>query len=542
MKKTVMRRILTGACAAVLTASVSGISAYAASNGLGITPEDSDVTVFDDGILTYSVIEDSRFVEITGCISTATNVNILPELDGYTISSIAEGAFAGCTELQSVTFPNNDSIQSLGAYTFAECTSLRSVKLPDSVTEIPVGMFAYCTALESVTFGDSVVSIGDEAFRGCTALTEVTLPDTLTEMGGFVFYMCTALTDITIPEGLETLGSYSFTGCVGLESFHIPATLLSLGEGPFLGCMSLTDITVEESHPNYKVEDGILYSKDGSVLYFYPPSRTDTTFQVPAGVQDIYDGAFFQCSDLQYVEFPEGLTTIGAGAFDYCTGLTAVVIPESVTNIMSTAFADCAALERVTFVGADNETEGEGDALTIGDHAFYACEELKEVILPKRTAAIGEYAFGCTEVTDTEGNAIPSAVEGFMLRGFTAAEDYIRECDLSVGFSPRSFPWKTVVFWVVAAAVLIVIVFFAVRIVKKNMMTPEEREALRQAKEEQKRADAEEEESDDGYESILGEDDEPQDSIDDDTVDRFRAAAPSILHQRGHAAPEEGEE
>ncbi|MBQ8687081.1 MAG: leucine-rich repeat protein [Ruminococcus sp.] len=540
MRRTAMRRILAGVCTAVMAVFAAAVPAYA-SDGSGMTPENSEVTVFDDGILTYTVIDDSRFVEITSCISTATNVNILPELDGYTISSIAEGAFAGCTELQSVTIPNNDTIQSMGAYTFAECTSLKKVALPDSITEIPIGAFAYCTSLEQVTFGDRVVSIGDEAFRSCTALTEIMLPDTMTEMGDFVFYMCTGLTKLEIPESLTALGAYSFTGCVGMESFHIPATLESLGDGPFLGCMALTDITVDEDHPNYKVEDGILYSKDGSVLYFYPPSRTDATFQVPAGVVDLYDGAFFQCTNLQYVEFPEGLTTIGAGTFDYCSGLTAVVIPESVTSIMSTAFADCTALERVTFVGADDATEGEGEALTIGDHAFYACENLMEVILPKRVAGIGEYAFGCTDIMDSEGNAIPTAVEGFMLRGFAAAEDYISECDLSVGFSPRSFPWKTVVFWVIAAAVLIVIVFFAVRIVKKNMMTPEEREALRQAKEEQRKSEEAEEAPDDGYESILGEDDEPEDSMDDDVVDRFRAAAPSILHQRGHAVPEEDE-
>ncbi len=547
MKKNAMRRMFAGVCAAALMGSVSALTAFA-SDGSGLTPEDSDVTVFDDGILTYTVIDDSRFVEITSCISTATNVNILPELDGYTISSIAEGAFAGCTELQSVTFPSNGSIQSVGAYAFAECTSLKKVTLPESLIEIPVGMFAYCTALESVTFGSGVTSMDDEAFRGCTALTEVALPDTLTTMGDFVFYMCTGLKSVDIPESLQSLGSYSFTGCVSMESFHIPSTLESLGESSFLGCMGLEEMTVDEDHPNYMVDDGILYSKDGSVLYFYPPSRTDTTFQVPAGVSDIYDGAFFQCNHLEYVEFPEGLTTIGAGSFDYCTSLVAVVIPESVTSIMSTAFADCTSLERVTFTGAEDEDGGAGETLVIGDHAFYACDSLMEVILPKRVSEIGEYAFGCTEIIDSSGNAIPTAVEGFMLRGFESAEKYISECDLSVGFSPRHFPWKTVVFWVVGGAVLIVIVFFAVRIVKKNMMTPEEKEALRQAKEEQKMAlserDEEQEEPDDGYQSILGEDeeDQPKDSIDDASVDRFRGAAPSILHQRGHAAQEENEE
>jgi hypothetical protein len=535
----------------MLAACSVGLSAQAATS---LSPDSDtsssdDVTSFTDGILTYTVLDDSMNVEISSCVSTATNVNILPKIDGYTITGIGEGAFTDCESLQSVTFPENGSITEVGSYAFAQCTALTSVTLPDSLTEIPVGMFAYCTALENVTFGSEVTTIGDEAFRG-TALQSVELPETLTTMGNFVFYMCTDLESITIPEGLETLGAYSFMGCVSMESFHIPSTLLSVGDASFLGCMNLTDLTVDDDHPYYKVEDGILYSQDGTILYFYPPARTDTTFTVPDGVQDIYDGAFFECTNLQYVELPEGLIIIGSGAFDYCSSLTAVTIPESVTQIMSSAYSDCTALESVTFAGAEDEDDGEGEDLVISDYAFYVCDSLTEVILPKRVTEIGEYAFGCTSIEDSSGNEIPTAVEGFMLRGFSAAEDYIKDCDLSVGFSPRNFPWKTVVFWVCAAAVLLVIVVLAIRIIKKNMMTPEEREALRQAKEAQKvplseREGAEDasETPDDGYQSILGEDDEEEiGSLDDNAVEQFRSVTPAMLHHAKHADAEDEEE
>ncbi len=538
MNKLFLHRMFAGVCAAVLATCAAAMPCAA----VGETPEDSEVTTFNDGILTYTIIDDSRFVEISSCISTATNVNILPKLDGYTIVSIAEGAFAGCTDLQSVTMPINAELTEIGAYAFAECTSLKKVALPNTITEIPTGMFAFCSSLEEVTFGENIATIGVEAFRECTSLKEVHLPETVTSVGNAAYYMCTSLENISIPASLESFGAYSLATCVNLTEFHIPKTLTTIGDGMFLGCMGLSKITVDENHPNYKVEDGILYSKDGATLYFYPPSRTDTTFQVPAGVTDIYDGAFFQCSNLQYVEFPEGLEIIGAGSFDYCTALTAVVIPESVTSIMSTAFADCTSLERLTFVGADNETDGAGASLTIGDHAFYACPSLSEVLLPERTAEIGEYAFGCIGIVDDAGNEIPSAVENFMLRGFASAEEYIKECDVNVGFSPRHFPWKTMVFWVIAAAAVIVIVFFAVRIVKKNMMTPEEREALRQAREEQRLADeAADAAKDDGYTSILGdegEEEKPTDCAQEDdaqAVENFLGTTPILLHHRGHS-------
>lgn len=548
MKKSAVLRLLAGGLSAAVICAASAFPVYA-DIASGDIADAEDVTSFDDGLVTYTVIEDSRFVEITACDTSASFINIMPEMDGFTVVGIADGAFAGCTQLQSVTLPDSEDFTSIGQYAFAECTSLKEIKIPSAVTEIATGAFAFCSALEKITMGDNVTSIGDEAFRECTALTDITLPESLTEMGSYSFYMCTSMTGINIPEGLTALGSYDFMGCIALESFHIPATLLSIGEAPFLGCSGLAELTVDEDHPNYTMKDGVLFSKDETILYYYPPHRTDAAYAVPEGVVDIYDGAFFQCTALEAVYLPGTLTTIGSSAFEYCTSLQTVTIPKSVTQIMNGSFADCSALTGVTFEGAEDEDDGDGDGLVIGDQAFFVCESLMEVVLPKRVTAIGDNAFGVTEIIDASGNAVPAAVEGFMLRGFGAAEDYIKtskDADLSIGFSPRSFPWKTVVFWVVGAAVVIVIVFFAARLVKSSMMTAEEKEALRQAKAERLAAEEEAEKAahDDGYKSILG-DDKDEEPAHEETEEeraerealelkRFRSAAPTMTHFKGH--------
>lgn len=548
MKKSAVLRLLSGGLAAAVLLSAGALPVFA-DIASGDIADAEDVTSFDDGLVTYTVIDDSRFVEITACDTSASFINIMPEMDGFTVAGVADGAFAGCTQLQSVTLPDSKDFTSIGQYAFAECSSLKEIKIPSAVTEISTGAFAFCSALEKVTMGDGVTYIGDEAFRECIALNDITLPEALTEMGSYSFYMCTSLTEINIPEGLTALGSYDFMGCIALESFHIPSTLQSIGDAPFLGCSGLAELTVDADHPNYTMNDGVLYSKDETILLYYPPHRTDSTFAVPEGVVDIYDGAFFQCTALEAVYLPGTLTTIGSSAFEYCTSLQTVTIPESVTQIMNGSFADCSSLSGVVFEGAEDEDEGEGESLIIGDQAFFVCEDLMEVVLPKRVAAIGDNAFGVTEIIDASGNAVPAAVEGFMLRGFDAAEDYIKACkdaDLSVGFSPRSFPWKKVVFWAVGAAVLIVIVFFAARLVKSNMMTAEEKEALRQAKAERLAAEEEAEKAanDDGYKSILG-DDEDGESAHEETEEeraerealelrRFRSAAPTLTHFRGH--------
>lgn len=91
--------------------------------------------------------------------------------------------------------------------------AIRSYIIPSSVTSIGDGAFAGCTALSSVVIPDGVTSIGDRAFEGCTALTSIVIPDSVTSIGDHAFYGCTSLRSVVIPDGITSIEEFTFCGC-----------------------------------------------------------------------------------------------------------------------------------------------------------------------------------------------------------------------------------------------------------------------------------------------------------------------------------------
>jgi len=81
---------------------------------------------------------------------------------------------------------------------FRGCTSLQSIVIPDSVTTIGNEVFSGCTSLQSIVIPDSVTTIGESAFSGCTSLQSIVIPDSVAVIGGGTFYNCTSLQSITI--------------------------------------------------------------------------------------------------------------------------------------------------------------------------------------------------------------------------------------------------------------------------------------------------------------------------------------------------------
>lgn len=193
--------------------------------------------------------------------------------------------------------------------------------------------------ITSLTIKEGVKGIMNNAFAGEARLTSVTLPRSLEKIGEYAF-ADTGITKINIPEKVDYISSIQFNSSI-IENY-----------------------TVSENNPYYKSVDGVVYSKDGTVLVAFPNGK-------------------FEDSSYSYT-MPETVTEIGEFAF-YGSPVKAFVVSDNVTKISKSAFMGAMNLERITL--GKNVRE-------IYDSAFIACDSLKSVYIPSTVTYLGYYAFG----------------------------------------------------------------------------------------------------------------------------------------------------
>ncbi|MDE7400195.1 MAG: leucine-rich repeat domain-containing protein [Oscillospiraceae bacterium] len=134
--------------------------------------------------------------ELNGMVITVyegeTRRVIIPDtLEGSPVVKLEDGAFAGLTDITSITIPN--SVIKMGDHVFDYCTGLASVTIGSGLTEIGVSTFVNCMNLTSITIPSNVTKIGDYAFDNCSSLTNITIPDSVTEIGYDAFAHCESI-------------------------------------------------------------------------------------------------------------------------------------------------------------------------------------------------------------------------------------------------------------------------------------------------------------------------------------------------------------
>lgn len=205
--------------------------------------------------------------------SQITSLTLTGKLNGSDISYIREMAGAGYKGILSSSECaleyldiSNASIVSGGSYYAFEHTNA-TIGYTDK---------KYYTEDNSIT---------PFMFDDCYKLKTLLLPNTVTKIDKNAFWN-SSLVSITLPSCLETLS------CI-IPSFY------------------LSEIKISESNKHFKVIDGTLYSIDMKTLYRCPVNYSNSTFNIPEGVENIYASAFYYCKNIKYFEYPTTLKSFG---------------------------------------------------------------------------------------------------------------------------------------------------------------------------------------------------------------------------------------
>ena len=224
--------------------------------------------------------------------------------DGSELTTLGNSVFVGCSALKTVTFGENCKLQSIGSNVFADLESLESINnIPASVTTIGDGAFARTPNLGTITFeeGSQLTEIGQGAFADC------------------------GITSIEIPENVTTIQREAFRNCNVLEEVNLSVKVSNISPEAFKYCTKLKAINVEDGNQVYSSSDGILLSKDKTILRLFPAGKANSNFTLlPPSITSIGDYAFYFCENLENVTIPNKVTSIGKRSFGFCKNLKAV--------------------------------------------------------------------------------------------------------------------------------------------------------------------------------------------------------------------------
>ena len=281
-------------------------------------------------------------------------------------------------------------MEQIGYLAFNECESLTSVELPKNLSLLAGSAFRNCVSLTSVTVPAGVKRIIPSAFEGCKKLSTITVetdnPNYVSEDGLLFNKAKTTLvlylagrggTTFTIPSGVTAIGSLAFGYCELIE-VKIPAGVKDIDASAFSNSEKLSAVTVDAGNADYTSAEGVLFDKAKKTLVRYPEGKTGTAYAIPAGVTNIEEAAFLNCSKLTTVTIPVGVKKIGSHAFAR-SGLSSVAIPAGIDTISDGAFGDCWNLASITLPSS---------VKAIGEIAFFACRNLRDLTVGIKTPPV----------------------------------------------------------------------------------------------------------------------------------------------------------
>lgn len=377
------------------------------------------------------------------------------DLSGCTLTNdlLPNSALYGKTGLKEVILPN--SLKTIDSHAFYNCYDLTTVTMPDSLRLINYAAFHQCYELSgSLIIPQKVRFIDNYAFYRCYKINSLTLSDSLQTIGSYAFQQCRMLSgQLIIPSKVTSMGYQTFEGTkystaklltplppstyTGSSFSMLPIVIFYVlpeaktafrndtkwnpyiiigGDTPVKVTVNLTTAGTLGEQVLQQVEylkdvnelnvSGLLNAADVTLLKDNFPDLISLNMK-NTNVTDIPNYQFQNRYYIRNVELPDSLQTIGTQAFYRCNDLQEIVIPRKVKVINDNAFYDCFELKKVTLPPT---------LTNIKYQAFGYNYMLADLVLPDSLVEIANYAFqNCYEL---DSIVIPSKITNISYAAF----------------------------------------------------------------------------------------------------------------------------
>ena len=242
--------------------------------------------------------------------------------------------------------------------------------------------------------------IGDKAFKNAWVHyyeeNETIAAPILKKIGDEAFYGCTGLKKLNLEANtvLETIGQSAFEACTNIETMNLSLTVTEIGKAAFKDT-SLTNVTMASDVLSESIFEGCSSLTEINIA-------DDIITKVPKR-------AFFGCQEFKTDYICKNATYIGDEAF-YHVGFDSFDVGDNCVSIGNKAFGNNKeSLRQINL----NQVQ------TIGDYAFFECQQLVNVTIPSTVTTMGEHVFeDCIELESVTFNV--NKLNAYMFNGCTA--------------------------------------------------------------------------------------------------------------------------
>ena len=322
------------------------------------------------------------------------------------------------------------TIVTIGTGAFVD-SLLTELELPDSVITIEDDAICYSKSvigsqLTTLKIGAGIQYVGEMEFSTISYMSgsveyyeltnlyladlkawcEAEKPEMMTIPAMNLYVSGIKVDKLVIPNGTKAINGMAFRGVMAITEVSIPASVEFIGTGAFAETLNNTAFTVDSANTYYSSINGVLFSKDQTVLYSYPLAKGGNV-TLPVETTTIEYLAFEYAQDIASITFNSKLERIVAYAFAYINVISGdainINLPDSVISLSIGAFS-----------GAKLNTVHLGSQITVLDYACFSNSTLSSINL-ENVEELKGFALGYAESLSKISLPAITSIEGYAL-------------------------------------------------------------------------------------------------------------------------------